>query len=360
MNLAKMSGQIVLAFAFVALAATRAAAQAPTLTVTVSGSSVTIDWTAVPGALGYTLQAGTGSGLANIASVNLPASITHVAVVAPPGVYYLRVRAFAGTVAGPFSNEAVANVGSAPPPPPCQPPAAPAITANVQGGTVTLNWPAAAGATGYQVQWSRFSGGTELVENVASNSHSKYVGIVGTFYARIVVLTPCGNATSAEVPFTIVTLSGPGPRTPNPAPGQMLPLPSYGQNIVIQMAQQYRGDLLNSCRDTGGNNNFMFRVVQALRQRDTRWGLNYKRGQKGDLSQDIVTYNGTANPDEGESHVYLIDIISGHCGSNPDWNWGDVSQVTWANRGQSYCGTEWCAYWTLEPYVRAGFPSDQR
>jgi hypothetical protein len=360
MNLAKFSGKMVLAFAFVAFAAVRASAQAPTLTVTVNAPSVAINWTPVPGALGYTLQAGTAAGLSNIASVNLPASITRIAVVAPPGVYYLRVRAFSGTVAGPFSNEAVANMFGPAPPPSCQPPAAPSVTANVQGGNVTLNWPSVAGAIGYQVQWSRFSGGTELVENSSTNSHSKYVGVPGTFYARVVALTSCGNATSAEVPFTIVTLTGSGPRTPNPAPGQMLPLPSYGQNVVIQMAQQYRGDLLNSCRDTGGNNTFVFRVVQALRQRDTRWGLNYKRGQKGELSQDIVAYNGTANPDEGESHVYLIDIISGHCGSNPDWNWGDVSAVTWANRGQSYCGTEWCAYWTLDPYIRAGFPPDPR
>jgi hypothetical protein len=97
----------------------------------------------------------------------------------------------------------------------------------------------------------------------------------------------------------------------------------------------------------------LFRVLRALRTQDSRWGLNYKRGNLPTLSEDIITYNGSARPDEGESHIYLFDIIGGACGGGSP-TYGDVSAVTWSNRGQSYCGTEWCARWTLAPFIAAG------
>src|SRR5688572_387003 len=95
----KTLGLCAAAFALVALSSVEAGAQgAPVLTATAVGNRVTIEWTTVAGALGYTLQAGTASGLANIASVNIAASAgTRAVVDAPSGRYFLRVRAFAGT-----------------------------------------------------------------------------------------------------------------------------------------------------------------------------------------------------------------------------------------------------------------------
>jgi hypothetical protein len=154
--------------------------------------------------------------------------------------------------------------------------------------------------------------------------------------------------------------TGSGPREPNPAPGQLLPPPNYLPQVVEAMARAYPGDLFNSCREHGGNNVFMFRVLAELRKRSSRWGLNYKRGWAGDLSQDIITYNPTDRPDEGESRIYLYDIIGGHCGDRPGPNWADVTDATWSQRGNPACGSEWCARWTIEPYLRAGFPADPR
>ncbi len=348
----KTIGLVGVALAFVVLCTGEAAAQAPALTATANGAVVTIQWTGVPGATGYNLVV-TGSVTAD---VNLPASITFIVVNAPAGSYTLRVRGTAGAVVGQFSNDASVTVGGAPPPGPCVQPLAPVATAAVSGGSVTISWGAEAGATGYSVQYSRFSGATELVQNTSSTSHVQYVGMAGTFYARVVATSPCGNATSAEVPFTITDPSGGGPRTPDPAPGELLPPPSYGQDVVIAAATQYRGDLLNSCVETGGNNLFMYRVLNALRQRDSRWGLNLKRGNQG-LSQDIITYNPTAGPDGTAIQIYLWDIISGHCGSNPSWNWGGVTAVTWAAGQQGLCSNAYCARWYIpeEYFTRYGF-----
>jgi hypothetical protein len=96
------------------------------------------------------------------------------------------------------------------------------------------------------------------------------------------------------------------------------------------------------------------RVVQRLRQIDSRWGLNDKRGNRGDMSQDIIAYNPTNRPDNGESQIYLFDIISGHCTGRADVWFQDVTGPTWAGRGSPACGTEWCARWTIDAYLRAG------
>lgn len=334
-----------------------AAAQAPTLSVSANGATVTINWTSVPGATGYNLVV-SGS---LTADVNLPASITNIVVNAPAGTYTLRVRATAGGLAGPFSNNATVTVGTTPGPGPgpgpCQPPAAPSISTAVNGGVVTVSWGAVAGASSYQLQFSRQSGGTELVQNTTQTSYVQFVGLIGTFYVRVAALSPCGNTTSSEAAFTITTLTGNLPRTPDPAPGQLLPKPTYGQAIVQQMAAQFPGDLRNSCHETGGNNIWMFRVVNALRQRDSRWGMNQKRGNQG-LSQDIVTYNPTAIPDPQAQQIYLWDIIFSHCGSNPNWNWGDVTAATWqgGQSGASGCANAWCALWFIPAeYFQRGF-----
>jgi hypothetical protein len=133
-----------------------------------------------------------------------------------------------------------------------------------------------------------------------------------------------------------------GGRTPDPPAGQRLPLPGYGASVVQQIASQFPGALRNSCQDTGGTWEFMDRVVNELRKYDTRWGYNGKRGNAGDPSKDVVDYHYGRGGDEGSTDVYIIDIIGGHCGGNPQPGWGDVTDVTinsgtigrWISRGR--------------------------
>lgn len=361
MKLMKTTGLVAAALGLVALMGGEALAQnplAPTLTVTANGVQVTIEWTALPGATSYTLAVGTTAGGSNIASINLPITVTRIVVNAPAGTYFMRVRGNLGNTPGPNSNEGTVTVGGAPPPGPCTPPGAPVVTATVNGGTVAVSWAAVPGAAGYTVQWSRFPGGTELTEQTAAAGINKYIGVVGTYYVRVVAMSACGNTSSAEVSFAITSLVNPNaPRTPNPPPGQIIPRATlgYAGGVINAVTNQFRGDFFNSC----SNHVWLYRVVQALRNIDSRWGLNYVRGWAPRMSEDIIAYNPTAGPDEGARQVYVFDTIAGHCGPNPSPWFNDVTDFTWFGgpaRDWSICENQYCAKWTLEPYLRAGFP----
>jgi hypothetical protein len=86
----------------------------------------------------------------------------------------------------------------------------------------------------------------------------------------------------------------------------------------------------------------MDRVVDRLRTFDTRWGYNGKRGNPSDPSLDVVDYNYGSQRDEGTTEVYIIDVISGHCGSAPAPAWIDQTEATvrsgsigrWISRGR--------------------------
>jgi len=141
--------------------------------------------------------------------------------------------------------------------------------------------------------------------------------------------------------------SDPGPaptggyRTPDPPPGQNLPLPNMA-HIVEQVAREFPSALRRSCQEHGGTWEFMDRVVDRLRLHDTRWGYNWKRGRVGDPSLDVVDYHYGPGSDEGATRVYIIDVIGGHCGSSPRPSWNDVTQITrdagaigrWTGRGR--------------------------
>ena len=126
-------------------------------------------------------------------------------------------------------------------------------------------------------------------------------------------------------------------RAADPEPGHRLPLPDMS-GVVARVAAENPDALRNSC----GSWDFMDLVVDELRRHDTRWGYNWKRGNVGDPSHDVVDYHWGAGDDEGSTEVYIIDIITGHCGGNPSPGWGDVTDVTygsgtigrWTGRGR--------------------------
>ncbi|MEW6319910.1 MAG: hypothetical protein AB1635_02355 [Acidobacteriota bacterium] len=148
--------------------------------------------------------------------------------------------------------------------------------------------------------------------------------------------TPSPTPSPTPIPPT-----APGTRTPDPPPGQRLPLPNMS-HVVQQVAAQYPAALRNSCQDHGGTWEFMDRLVDTLRTYDTRWGYNWKRGNVGDPSLDVVAYHFGSGPDEGSIDVYIIDVIGGHCGPSPAPSWNDVTEATrlggsigrWTGRGR--------------------------
>ena len=92
-------------------------------------------------------------------------------------------------------------------------------------------------------------------------------------------------------------------------------------HIVEQVAAARPNALRNSCQDHGGSWEFMDALVRTLRTHDTRWGYNCKRGNCGDVSHDVVDYHWGGGNSEGSNEVYTIDVIGGHCGSNPGPGW---------------------------------------
>lgn len=362
----KTTGLVAAVVGLLAIFATDAAAQAPTLSVTAVANSVTIQWTPLPGVTGYTIGVGTAPGASNLAEVNLPAFVTRIVVKAPAATYYLRVRGFLGTIVGPNSNEASVTVSDAPAPAPCAALAAPTVTTAVSGGTVNVSWAPVAGAAGYQVQWSRQPNTTELVETTTATSVAKAPGFGGTFYVRVLAASPCGTtAVSQTASFTLAggapapapvpgVRPSPGKRTPDPAPGQLLPVPSYGEAVVMDMAKRYPAQLARACKN---NHEFLFLLLNEFRQYDTRWGLNWKRGNVGSMSTDILAYNPTDQPDEGNGKVYIFDVIGAECEGNFP-TFGNATAVTWAAAGNPICGSgTFCTKWTLQPYLQAGFPA---
>ena len=152
---------------------------------------------------------------------------------------------------------------------------------------------------------------------------------------------PPGGGGGGGGPWTPPPAPAPGGRTPDPPPGGRLPLPNMS-GVVAQVASQHSSALRNSCQDHGGTWEFMDRLVDELRKYDSRWGYNWKRGNVGDPSKDVVDYHWGRGASEGSTEVYIIDIIGGHCGANPTAGWTDVTDVTlnsgtigrWTGRGR--------------------------
>jgi hypothetical protein len=320
------------------------------LQASLSGQTVNLSWG--PGAGGgapqaVVLEAGTFPGGANLGATPLSLS-TQVSIPAvAPGTYFVRVYAANASGRSNPSNEVRIDMPSGGG---CTAPLASSLSVSVSGTSVGFSWPGVPGAAGYRLEVAAGPSGPVLASQTfgAGTTTFSYANApAGTFYARVLSGSACGTTSaSAVTTFSVAsTPTGSGPRTPDPPPGQRLPLPNMTA-VVEAVARAYPGELRNSCRETGGNNVWLYRLVEALRRYDTRWGLNWKRGNVGDLSQDIVDYNYAAGPDEGTTNVYVVDVIGGHCGGSPSAAWIDNTEAT------RRAGT--IGRWTLRPYLAAG------
>lgn len=177
------------------------------LQVIVSGPSVQISWSAPASGgevAGYILEAGSATGLANLAMVPVGGTSLNVPVV-PSGTYFIRVRATNAMGTGPASNERSFTVGSAP----LLPPGAPTnLTASVSGSTVTLSWtaPTTGGTpTNYTLQAGSAPGLSNLaaVAIGATTTFSASGVPAGTYYLRVLATNAAG-ASGASNEITVV------------------------------------------------------------------------------------------------------------------------------------------------------------
>ena len=300
----------------------RAAPPAPTLNApVVSGLSVTLSWSNV-GATQYFVQAGLAPGQT---LVEFPVgAVTSLPTSGPPGTYYVRVVGADGSGRGPASNEVVVTLGAG-----CAVPTAPYnLRAIIRGTEAFIFWrePAAGAASGYTLQVGAASGQTfqqfsipGTTVNATQNS--------GSFFLRVVANSPCGvSAASNEIQ---VSFPGNTVRVADPDPGTVLGMPDVAA-LVNRIHNENPGLLSQSC-PTGRqyeNNPWQDRIVDRMRQYDTRFGYNAKPtrtpvdngGFPVIAAGDEISFFAGAGNAQGSASTYTFDMLFGHCGPNPQQN----------------------------------------
>ncbi len=177
---------------------------APTLTASVSGTTVHLSWTAAPGAISYMVEAGTSAGSSNAYNGNVGA-VTQLTTPAPNGTYYVRVRGVNALGIGAPSAERVVSVAGP------TAPAAPTLTASSTGSTLSLSWTAVASATSYVVDAGSAPGATNVYSgNVGAATQLSAAVNSGTYYIRIRAANAAGlGAASNEVAVTVTSTCTP-------------------------------------------------------------------------------------------------------------------------------------------------------
>ena len=155
-----------------------------------SGGNAVFTWNPPAGATpaAYVLEAGTRTGASDVGSLVIGAA-TSFSTQAPPGQYYVRVRALdaAGEASDP-SNEAVLPGVNAPGAPK-------SLASSVSGGVVTLTWraPTSGGPTSYVLEAGTASGLSNLaVVNVGNVTSFAAPVPPGTFYVRLRAVNAAG------------------------------------------------------------------------------------------------------------------------------------------------------------------------
>jgi hypothetical protein len=123
-----------------------------------------------------------------------------------------------------------------------------------------------------------------------------------------------------------------GYRTPDPPPGQRLPLPNEFALVNDEYNRNY-DDWQHSCQEHYGERGWIWidKLIDRLRTKDLRWGYNGKRGNPNDPSQDIVDYHYGAGDSQNNTQVYIIDVLFQHCGNSPSPAWIDQTAATAAS-----------------------------
>jgi hypothetical protein len=176
----------------------------------VNGSSVSLTWS-VPSTgpvIGYRLEAGSASGLSDVANTLIGPAPSLSAAVVPPGTYYVRVRAIGLDGESEPSNEVIVAVGSVGA---CTaPPGAPSgLTAIVNLSLVTLRWQPGGGCAAGS--YTLYAGSTPGLSNVAIVNLGPALTLTasapaGTYYVRVQAHNAFGS--SAHSNEIVVQIGG--------------------------------------------------------------------------------------------------------------------------------------------------------
>ena len=301
-----------------------AAPSAPTnLTATVSGLAVTLSWAASANSpTHYVVQAGAAPGQTS-ATYHVGGATT-LSGSAGAGTYYVRVVAVNADGTSAPSNEVTVVLTSG-----CSAPSAPVnLRAIIRGTEAFIFWrqPLTGTASGYTLQvggapgqtFAEYpTGGTTLNANVGS----------GAYFLRVVASSPCGSSAASnelQIAFPSNTV-----RVADPEPGTALGMPDIAA-LVNRIHNENPGMLAQQC-PTGRkyeNNPWQDRIVDRLRQYDTRFGYNQKPTRNAAdndgfpviAAGDEITFFAGSGSAEGSPTVHAFDILSDHCGVRPTQN----------------------------------------
>lgn len=102
------------------------------------------------------------------------------------------------------------------------------------------------------------------------------------------------------------------------------------EHIVAQMRDAYPEAWRQAHTGSSQTWDFIRLLASKLHSIDSRFGLNGKRGNGNDLSQDCVAYLDDASPLVGADgrRLWIIDVIAGAGGNNPQPAWIDQTRAT--------------------------------
>jgi hypothetical protein len=310
-----------------------------------NGTGLLVSWTPGVGGgapAGYNLRAGLTPAY-ELGNIPMGSNFLNVGGGLGAGTYYLAVSAVnAGGASAEIATVVTMPAGGA-----CDAPPAPNLVTSNWGSFLTANWSPVPGAITYRL--NAVGPGINTAVPFGGNTTSfLYPGLpIGVWNFGIQAQFSCGAF--GAVGSSVLNMDGGSlrmePRAPDPADFANV---SYAAGVIRDVANQFPGDVNASCKEHGGNNNFLFRVIARLRTIDKRWGLNWKRANIGDMSQDVIAFAWGTDPDEGTYKLRAWDIIGGHCGSRPGWQFSEITNPMPPNYSLN-------ARWTLLPYIQAGF-----
>lgn len=182
------------------------------LVAQVTGNVVVLIWATASGdPTTYVIEAGSSSGLSNLANFATGSTATSFSGTAPDGTYYVRVLARNAAGTSPPSNEVIVTVGRGP----CAPPGPPSgLTFSVTGNSVSLSWNAPATGSppsSYIIEAGSTSGAANLFNgNVGNVTSLNAQAGDGAYFVRVRAVNACGTSgPSNEVNFRVGPSPGP-------------------------------------------------------------------------------------------------------------------------------------------------------
>lgn len=300
----------------------------------VNGDAALLTWTNPSSSLtGLTIEVVSGP----YAGITIPLSVATsmpLPVIPAGGPHGLVIKATGpGGISGASNVLDLAAGGT-----PCTATGIP-VAASAFYGFANASWPAVPGAVGYEV--GVHYNGAPAVSTAVGPSTTTLSGFAGpgNYTVNVTAHFACGTLPGATS-FVSSTDPPAGPRRAADSVS-LSTLNAEVASVTNAVAAAYGSDLRRSC----GNNAWLFRVLSRLRAIDNRYGLNWKRGDVGVMSQDVISYNFADVPDflAGAPHIHAWDVISGHCGPSPGPNAAYIGNPAGS------------AGWTLLPYMQYGY-----